>query len=118
MYKYYNANPLGKIQSDCVIRAISTVEGKTWDETYEELSDIAQEQGILLDDVNFVEPLLDSKYKRVCHKNKTVGEFAYENPYKKYLITMPGHITACIYGVIYDTFDCRNRKMWCAWEVK
>lgn len=118
MYKYYNANSKGKFVNDCVIRSISTVEGKTWDETYEELSDIAQDYGILLDDVNFVEPLLDSRYKRVCYKNKTVGDFARENPVGKYLITMNGHITSCINGVIYDTFDCRDRIMWCAWKVK
>lgn len=117
MYKYYNANSKGNFVNDCVIRAISKAEGKTWDDTYEELSDIAQKQGILLDDVNFVEPLLDSRYKRICHKNKYVGDFANENPKGRYLITMNGHITCCIDGTIYDTFDCRNRIMWCAWRV-
>lgn len=118
MYKYYNANSKGKFVNDCVIRAISTAEGKTWDETYEELSDIAQKKGIILDDVNFVDPLLDSRYNKMCHKNKYVGDFAEQNQKGTYLITMAGHITCCIDGIIYDTFDCRNRIMWCAWKVK
>ena len=118
MWKYYNANVKGKFVNDCVIRAISKAEGKTWNETYEELSDIAQEQGILLDDVNFVEPLLDSRYERICYKNKFVGDFANDNPKGTFLITMHGHISCCIDGVIYDTFDCRDRIMWCAWKVK
>lgn len=118
MYKYYNANSKGNFVNDCVIRAISLAEGKTWNETYEELSRIAQRNGIILDDVNFVEPLLDNRYKRVCCRNKYVGEFSDEHPRGIYLITMQGHITCCINGTIYDTFDCRNRKMWCAWEVK
>ena len=116
-YKFYNANALGKFHNDCTVRAISLAEHKTWDETYEELSRIAQRNGIILDDVNFIEPLLDSRYTRVCYKNKYVGEFAEEHPEGTYLITMNGHITCCIDGIIYDTFDCRDRIMWCAWEV-
>ena len=80
MYKYYNANPHGNNVQDCVIRSISVAEGKSWDETYEKLSDIAQEEGILLDDVRFVENYLDKRYRRVCHYSKTVGEFLKEYP--------------------------------------
>ena len=116
-YKFYNANALGKFHNDCVIRSISLAEGKTWDETYEELSKIAQHNGILLDDVNFVEPYLDSKYDRVCFDGKYVGEFADEHPEGKYLITMNGHICCCLEGTIFDTFDPRGRLMWCAWRV-
>ena len=60
-YKFYNANPLNNNVADCTIRAISVAEGKTWDKTYKELSKIAQSEGILLDDVNFVENYLDKK---------------------------------------------------------
>ena len=118
MYKYYNANAKGNFVNDCVIRAISVAEGKSWDETYNELSDIAQSEGILLDDVEFVENYLDDRYERVCHYAKTVGEFIEECPYGVYLITMDGHITVVIDGTLYDTFDCRNRRMFCSWEVK
>ena len=117
-YKFYNANVKGKFVNDCVIRAVSTAESKSWNETYKELSELAEEQGILLDDVNFVEPLLDSRYERVCHKNKLVGDFAEEYVDGVYLVTMAGHITCIIEGTIYDTFDCRGRRMWCAWKVK
>ena len=116
-YKFYNANPKGLFIDDCVLRSISVAENKTWDDTYLELSEIAQENGIILDDVNFIEPLLDSRYDRMCYQNMYVGEFAEEHPKGTFLITMKGHITCCIDGVIYDTFDCRDRIMWCAWEV-
>lgn len=88
MWKYYNANVLGNSVNDCVVRAISNAEGKSWDETYEELSDIAQIEGILLDDVNFVENYLDKRYRRACHYSKTVGEFVEEHPRGVFLITM------------------------------
>jgi hypothetical protein len=117
MYKFYNANAHGKFVNDCTIRAISLAEGKTWDETYRELSQIAQNNGIILDDVNFIDPFLDSRYKRMCYEDKYVGEFIEEHPQGIYLITMNGHITCAIDGVIYDTFDCRNRLMKCAWCV-
>ena len=117
MYKFYNANAKGRFTNDCVIRAISLAEDKTWNETYDELSEIAQRNGIILDDVQFVEPLLDSRYERMCFNETYVGEFIEEHPKGVYLITMKGHITCVIDGVLYDTFDCRDRIMWCAWEV-
>ena len=117
MYKFYNANARGRFTNDCVIRAISLAEDKTWNETYNELSEIAQRNGIILDDVQFVEPLLDSRYERICFSEKYVGEFMEEHPKGTYLITMKSHITCVIDGVLYDTFDCRDRVMWCAWEV-
>ena len=118
MYKYYNANSKGNHVNDCVIRALSVAEKMTWDEMYEKLSDLAQRQGILLDDIEFVEKYLDNKYPRKCHYSKTIKEFIDENPYGTFLITMPGHITIVKNGVLYDTFDCSKRKMWCVWEVE
>ena len=118
MWKYYNANSLGNSVNDCVVRAISLAEDKSWDETYRELSEIARKEGILLDDVSFVENYLDKRYRRACHYAKTVDEFAKEHSKGTYLVTMQGHITAIIDGIIYDTFDCSNRRMWCAWKVK
>jgi hypothetical protein len=41
MYKYYNANPLGRHVNDCTVRAISLATEKSWDETFEELSKFA-----------------------------------------------------------------------------
>lgn len=117
MYKFYNANTKGNFVNDCVVRAISVAENKSWNETYEELSDLAQIEGVLLDDVEFVENYLDKRYMRECHYSKSVEEFLEEFPVGTYLVTMKGHITTIIDGVLYDTFDCRDRRMWCAWKV-
>ena len=117
-YKFYNANARGNFVNDCTIRAISVAEGKSWDETYEELSIIAQRNGIILDDVNFIEPLLDSRYNRIYGNEVYVGEFADKHPEGTYLITMNGHITVCVDGYIVDSFDPRERKIRDVWEVK
>lgn len=116
-YFYYNANPKNNFIEDCVIRSLSVAQRKPWVEVYEELSAKAKEKGMLFSNVSFVEEYLDSLYKRKCVENKTVGEFAKEHPYNVYLVSMPSHITCIFYGIVIDTFDCTNRKMWCAWEV-
>ena len=119
MYKYYNANIHGNFVNDCVIRAISTAEDKSWSEVYDDLSRIAKNNGILLDDANFVEPLLDYRYDRVMtYEDETVGDFIDRCDNGVYLITMPNHITTAINGVIYDTFDCRDRILRDVWKVE
>lgn len=118
-YQYYNANVYNNFVNDCVVRAIATAEDKSWSDTYDDLSRIAKNNGILLDDVNFVEPLLDYRYDRVkIYQDETVGEFAERCDMGTYLVTMPNHITTVIDGVVYDTFDCRNRTVWSAWKVE
>ena len=118
MYKFYNANSRGNFTNDCVIRSISVAQNRTWDEVYNELTFLAREQGLLMDDIKFVEGYLDKRYKRACHKSKTIDKFIRECDEGIYLVTMAGHITVIIDGVLYDTFDCRDRRMWCAWCVE
>ena len=118
MYEYYNANPNNRHIADCVLRAVSVLENKSWEEVYDELSWLSSEEGYMFDNVEFVEDYLDDRYPRECHYSKRVGEFANEFPIGKYAITMDGHITALINGKIIDTFDCRNRIMRCAWRIK
>lgn len=92
-YKFYNANPFGKIQSDCFLRALSCATSKSWDFIYEKISDIAQSQGMMMDNREFILDYLDRRYIRVpFKKGMTVSEVA--NKYDDYivLITMKGHI--------------------------
>lgn len=118
VFVYYNANPRGNNIGDCVARCLSILTNKSWRRVYDELSDLAGDVGLMFDDVSFVEDYLDNRYSRECHYSKKVGEFAKEHPYGKYAVTMDGHITAIIDGIIYDTFDPSNRIMRCAWKVK
>lgn len=118
MYKYYNANALGNYVNDCTVRAISLAEGNSWDYTYNKMSDIAQGQGTMMDDKYFIRWYLDSRYDRVPRLYKTVGETAGNYPNNVLLITMNGHITCSRYGVVYDSFDCRDRDVEDAWIIK
>ena len=117
MYQFHNANALGNFVNDCTVRAISVAEGKSWDTTYDELSEFAQEKGTLLDDVRFIEDYLDERYSRVKFKSTYVGELCDEFPEGTYLVTMRNHISLLKDGTIYDTFDCRDRFIWSVWQV-
>ncbi len=121
MYKYYNANAVNRYTDDCVIRAISCATNKSWDHVYDYLSDIAQHEGTLFDQRDFVRSYLDRTYTRLYGLHGTVGEVAAMFPNDTLLITMRGHIT-CSKGtkngsVIYDTFDPRDRQVESVWLV-
>ena len=116
-FEYYNANPQGNDISDCVIRSLSVLTGRSWREVYDELTDLAGDVGLMFDRVEFVEDYLDDRYPRECHYSKSVREFAIEHPYGKYAVTMNAHITAIINGTIVDTFDPSERIMRCAWKI-
>lgn len=122
MFRYYNANPLGRRVNDCTVRAISLATERSWDETYEELSKFAQAQAIMLDETAYIDEYLERKFKKICgckdNVKITVGDFVEKNPVGTYLITMNGHITCCIDGCIYDTFNPKDRIIWGIYKVK
>jgi len=117
MYKFYNANAVNRYEDDCVIRAISCATNRSWDYVYDYLSDIAQYEGTLMDKREFVRKYLDRTYKRIKGIYGTVGEVSGMFPNNTLLITMNGHIVCSKNGVIYDTFDCRDRQVEDAWIV-
>ena len=121
-YQHYNANPRQRRVNDCTVRAISLATGRTWDQTFEELSEVAQAQAIMPDDVTYIDEYLERRFQKVCGcKDKiriTVGEFVDTHPQGTYLITMSGHITCAIDGCIYDTFNPRDHFVWGAYKVK
>ena len=118
MYIYKNKNPNGQFENDCTVRAISTAEGITWDEAYDKLTELAQFNRTMPDDREFIRSYLDAYYPRVPHLPETVGEVSGLYSENIVLITMPNHITCSMYGVVHDTFDCRERLAEDAWIVK
>lgn len=121
MFRYYNANPCGRHVNDCTVRAVSLASNCSWDEAYQRLSYFARVQCIMPDDVKYIDGYLDKNFESiyVCKKNReiTVGDFVENSPYGTYLITMNGHITCAIDGVIYDTFDPSDRFIWGVYKV-
>ena len=118
MYKYHNNNSLGLFTNDCTIRAVATATNNTWDDTYEHLSNIARLEGTMMDDKHFIQNYLDNRYIRANNIPELVGEVAAKYKDNIILVTMQGHIVCCKYGVVYDTFDCRDRIAEYCWIVK
>lgn len=59
------------------------------------------------------------RYNRIeTYPGDTVRDVLADNPKGIYLITMNGHITVGIDGIVYDTFDCRDRIVRNVWVVK
>ncbi len=118
MYDFYNANPLGIFEDDCVIRSISCATNRSWDQVYDELSDLAQERGTLLDKKEFVRWYLDTNFKRIKYPPYKVYQVAKNFKNSIVLCTMRGHICCIKYGIIYDTFDPSDREVEDVWLVK
>ena len=118
MYKFYNNNSLGLFENDCTVRAIAFATENSWDDTYKHLSNIARLNGTMMDDKDFIINYLDERYNRVDDIPETVGEVAGAYPDNILLITMNGHITCSKYGVIYDSFDCREKMAEYCWIIK
>ena len=105
---------------DTNIRAISLATEQTWDDTYIMLSEYGRQQGITFSEVEFINDFLSERYERYCppRKTETVGDFVNLNLPGRWLITMRGHITCVIDGILYDTFDCSDNYIWCIYRVK
>lgn len=120
MFKYYNANPLGRNVSDCAVRAISLATNRSWDDTYKELSEFARREGITFSEIEFLNNYLIDNFQR-CYLDRrkihSIKDFLDLNLKGTYLITMPEHITCVIDGVLYDTFDCSDDNFWCVYRV-
>ena len=111
MYRYYNCNPLKRQVNDCVVRAISLAENKSWNEVFTKLSKLAEKRCILTENYD--------TYCFICNnEHLRIKEFLKLNPIGKYLITMKGHITCAIDGCVYDIWDCTNKRIWSVWRVE
>lgn len=117
-YQFYNANALGKLENDCFIRALSCSIGKSWDYTYDMISNEAQRQGTMMDDRKFVVEFLDDNFERMPKFYGTLSDAS--NYYKDsiVLITTKGHIVCSKYGVLYDTWNSSNREVEYIWLVR
>ena len=116
---YFNVNPEGYEEEDCVIRAIKLATGLEYEEVEEKLWLTAELLNCCELCVSCYRHLLDDvfKFQRVECDGLTVGEFADLYPYGTYLVRMNGHLSCIINNSIYDIWDCRNEWLTDAWRV-
>lgn len=118
-YVYYNINPRGIKEEDCVTRAISFATGLDYNVVAEKLTLIAKLMNCDRLCVCCYRHLLDDifKFRRVNCDSMTVNCFANKHPYGTYLVRMNGHISCIKNGKVYDIFDCRDIELTDAWQV-
>lgn len=127
MYKYLNVHPKGLRVGDCVKRAITLVAQMDYMEVQRELNRYKKVTGAKSynSDYNphkYCENVL--KMKKLSFPAKK-GEprmngvkFCETFPKGRYILNMAGHWSSCIDGVIYDTWDCSDKCVYTAYEVK
>ena len=111
IYQNYNPNPAGNLVGDCVIRAIVKATGKTWDQVFIELSNVAHE----LKDMPSSNYVWATYLKRLgfhryiipdtCPDCYTVKDFAIDHPYGIYILGTGTHAVTIKDGQYHDAWN-------------
>lgn len=122
MYIPFNNNPCNRRVGDCVVRAISKVMDKSWEDTYMALAF----QGIMLCDMptaNHVwgSYLSENGFKREIVENScpdcySVAQFCIDNPTGTYVLATGTHVIAVENGNYYDSWDSGDEVPIYAWR--
>ena len=118
MYIYYNANPEGKSTGDCVIRAIATITGKSWDEVYDEMYLMGKYRHQMMDDNSVWHEYLYHLGFEIhpIHSHTTINKFCYQHPIGEYLLGTGKHLVAAINGDYLDAWDSGNEVPVFYWQ--
>lgn len=119
-YKFLNVNPLGKLELDCVCRAISFA----LDIPYE----LTQKKLCLIGELFDCESLCVCCYKYLLDnvfnldrieefQGLTINEFAERCNKGTFIIRVDGHLSCVKNGTIYDTWNCGEEIVDIIWEV-
>lgn len=121
-HEYKNENPLKKETSDCVIRALTTATGESWDDIYNQLCKIGFELKVTPTSKESWERLLTQKgFVRYTISNKkgtkrpTVLSFTKEHKEETYILQVANHLTVCKDGIYYDIWDCGDSSLYSYW---
>lgn len=119
-WQFLNLQPLGRLEEDCVTRAISLATG----EDYTTIQDKLYYIGKLFECeqlcVCCYKHLLDYVYNctRIeAVQGMTINEFLKTFPHGVYLIRVSGHLTCVIDGEIIDTWNCADKIVDIVWLV-
>ena len=127
MYQFLNVHPEGKFVGDCVKRAITTAAQMDYHEVQLELNRHKRLTGAKYfnEDKNwksYVENVLNGTKLSFPAKRgmpRMNGErFCKAYPKGRYILNMAGHLSCCVDGIIYDTWDCSEKCCYTAYEIK
>lgn len=119
-FVFLNLNPLGKIEQDCVCRAISLALQEDYEVVEHKLYLIAELYDCEKLCVCCYKHLLDNVYNLMrieSYKGLTIEEFTKMEPKGTFIVRSDGHLTCVLNGEIYDTWDCYGCIIDIVWEV-
>lgn len=110
-YVFYNPNPRGIKVGDCVIRGLTKLLGKTWDEVYTDVMVKGFEMKDMPSSNNVWGAYLRSKgfnrfaIPNTCPDCYTVRQFCADNDRGLFLLATGAHVVAVENGRYFDAWD-------------
>lgn len=122
MYVHVNPNPNGLYNDDCLIRAISIITKRSWDDIYihlclegfimKNMPSTWKVWSTFLRSIGFMDyPVLDR-----CPDCYTVRDFCYDNPIGEFILATGTHVIAVINGDYYDAWDSGDELPVAVWR--
>ena len=123
-FVFYNPNPQQKLVGDCVLRAISRIQGISWEQAFVELmaeayklSDMPSSNyvwGSYLKSKGYVRTNLPN----TCPDCYRVMDFCADHPDGKYIVATGTHVIAVDSGNIWDSWDSSDEIVTYYWKKK
>lgn len=124
MWVLYNNNPYELETDDCVIRAISSVNGNKWQTVYLALAIAGCKQGRMPDNNSIWGWYLRSlgwtrrAIPDTCPDCYILADFASDHPVGRFIACGQSHVVAVIDGDWYDTSDTGSMPVLYFWEIR
>ncbi len=112
-YHYYNCNPQRRLTDDCVIRAISSLTGDSWEDTFRGLAETAIETGYMLNTPECYGVYLEER-GFTKHKQPTLPD-GKKIKFLDFVKTFNGY-AFCHCGKGHVTYVAEN-STWDIWDV-
>jgi hypothetical protein len=118
VFQYHNANPKGRLTTDCNIRAICTALNLPYGRVVMEMAALQCNTGYDCSSSTGIDKYLQSKgwikhkQPRKEDNTKYTGKEFCERarPYENYIANIGGnHIVAIVGGKVHDTWDCTHK---------
>ena len=138
-FHYHNSNPKGKVTTDCVVRAVTTVLNQPYEQTLREMAEMTIKTGYMLNENKGIDAYMKSKGWTKCKQPKkydgtkyTGREFCRTLTHPTYseelqlteksfeihrvLAKIGGHhIVAIMSGQIWDTWNSADGSIGIVW---
>lgn len=118
-FRYFNINPMGVEENDCVCRAISLATKNDYGFVYYLLYSNAIENGCDRLTKMCYRQILENKFDlRANNGNgRTVGEIADTYKNNRVIMRLQGHLTSSCYGTVYDLWNCLDKVVDEFWVI-